>query len=842
MLRATLRSLLARKLRLLLSATAIVLGVSFVSGALTLTDTLGKVFDNLFTDVNAKTAVEVRGRQLFASGAGGGDGETRRSPLRADLLPTLRAVEGVAGATGDVSGYAALLDRRGELVAAGGAPMFGVNYDTDPATSTFTLRSGRAPVGPTDIALDATTAQSTGFHVGDRVTVLLRAGRQSFTVSGVFGFGSNDNLAGAKILAFEQPTAEKLLGRVGEFTTIRLAATTGTSDEALRDRVRSVLPATNEAVTGQESADEAAKQIKDALGFFNTFLLVFAGVALFVGSFLIFNTFNILVAQRQRELALLRALGATRGQVTRSVLVEGAVVGVLASAIGLGAGIGVAFGLRALISSFGGALPSGPLVVTTRTVVAAFAVGIIVTLLASLLPARKASAVPPVAAMRDAVVPDGSLRRSSVTGAVLLLLGVAAVGKGLSGSGALPLLGFGALLTFLGVAALSPLLSRPTSRLLGRPLARGVPGRLGQRNAMRNPRRTASTAAALMIGLALVSAVSVLGASTKASIVKIVQGAVGADLVVQQKGFAQGFSPSVGAALRRLPGVAAVDALRFDQASIDSKVIFVTAVPHRALGTTVLLTRKTGELRLAPGALLMGANEAKERKLKAGDDVTVVLGRGTTQTLRVNGTYLDNQLVGPYLLDESAAQQFSRQLDGVLLVERANRTSAPALRAAVDQAVAGEPTVEVLNRKQFITSSTAQIDTVTTIISILLALSILIAVLGIVNTLALAVIERTRELGLLRAVGLSRRQMRRMVTVEAVIVSVFGALLGIGVGSVFGVAFQRALADQGIDQLSFPVGRLVTFVVVAGLAGVLAALLPARRAARLDVLKAIATT
>lgn len=836
MLRATLRSLLARKLRLLLSATAIVLGVAFVAGALTLTDTLGKVFDNLFTDVNAKTAVEVRGRPVFA---GGNDGQTSRSPLSASLLPTLRGVAGVAGATGDVMGYAALLDRTGGLVAAGGAPIFGVNYDTNAATSTFTLRSGRAPAGPTAVALDATTARETGFRAGDQVTVLLRTGRQRFTVSGVFGFGSNDNLAGAKVLAFDQATAQTLLGRAGEFTTIRLAATPGTSDAALRDRVRTVLPATIEAVTGQESADEAAKQIKDALGFFNVFLLVFAGVALFVGSFLIFNTFNILVAQRQRELALLRALGATRGQVTRSVLVEGAVVGVLASGIGLGAGIGVALGLRALISSFGGTLPSGPLVVTSRTVLAAFVVGTVVTLLASLLPARKASAVPPVAALRDAVVADGSLRRSSLVGAVLLLLGIAAVAQGLTG--VLPLLGLGALLTFLGVAALSPLLSRPASRLLGRPLARGVPGRLGQRNAMRNPRRTASTAAALMIGLALVSAVSVLGASTKASIVKIVQGAVGADLVVQQKGFAQGFSPSIAAALRRTPGVAAVDALRFDQARVGSQVIFVTAVPHRALGATVLLTRKTGELQLSPGTLLVGENEAKARKLVVGDEIPVLYSRGTTQTLRVGGTYLDNQLVGPYLLDASAAQQFSRQLDGVLLIERAAGVSAPALRAAVDKAVADEPTVEVLNRTQFITSSTAQIDTVTTIISILLALSVLIAVLGIVNTLALAVIERTRELGLLRAVGLSRRQMRRMVTVEAVIVAVFGALLGIVVGSLFGVAFQRALADRGIDQLSFPVGRLTAFVVVAGLAGVLAALLPARRAARLDVLTAIAT-
>ena len=837
MLRATFRSLLARKLRLLLSATAIVLGVSFVAGALTLTDTLGKVFDNLFTDVSAKTSVVVRGTKVFE---GGSHGDAQRLPVPVKLLTTLRSADGVAGATGDVSGYAALLDRKGKVVGTSGAPVLGVNFDANPATSGFTLRAGRAPVGPTDVALDATTAKESSFAPGDTVTVLLRSGRRTLTVSGVFGFGKNDNLAGAKIIAFGQAIAEEELGRPGEYDVVRLAAVRGVSDTALRDRVRALLPRGTEAVTGQESASETSKQIKDALGFFNVFLLVFAAVALFVGAFLIFNTFNILVAQRQRELALLRALGASRGQVTRSVLVEGLVVGLLASAIGLGAGVGVAAGLRALISSFGGALPSGPLIVTTRTVIAAFAVGILVTLLASLLPARRASAVPPIAAMRDAAIPESSLRRSLVIGSVLLLLGVLLVAKGLTGN--LPLLGVGALLSFLGVAGLSPLLSRPASRLLGWPLARGVPGRLGQLNAMRNPRRTASTAAALMIGLALVSAVSVLGASTKASVVKIVEGAVGADLVVQQKGFARGFSPTVTQSVRSAPGVARVDVLRFEQAKVGKAVTFVTAVPAESIGRTITLTRKAGDLSLSPGTLLLSDKEAKDRALRPGDSVQVTFGRGSTQTLRVAGTYLANQLVGPYLLDQFASQQFTNRLDSVLLVEARKGVSAEQVRASVDRVVAAEPTVEVLNRAEFTKSTTSQIDTVTTIITILLGLSILIAVLGIVNTLALAVIERTHELGLLRAVGLSRRQTRRMVTVEAVIVSVFGALLGIGVGSVFGIAFQRALADQGIDQLSFPAGRLVVFVVVAGLAGVLAALLPARRAARLDVLRAIATT
>jgi putative ABC transport system permease protein len=835
-LRATFRSLLARKLRLLLSATAVVLGVSFVSGALVLTDTLGAVFDDLFASVNSKTAVEVRGAQPFAAA----QGETSRLPVPTSLLPVLEQVDGVAAVVGDVSGYAQVLTKDGKPYGSGQAPALGVNYDANPRTSAFTLRSGRAPAAPTDIALDASTSKGSGFGLGDQVTVLLRDGRSTYTVSGIFGFGENDNLAGATLVAFEQRTAEKVVGSPGELEVVRLAADEGVSQAELRDRVREVLPKGAEAVTGEQSADEAAGQIKDALGFFNTFLLVFAGVALFVGGFLIFNTFTMLVAQRQRELALLRALGASRGQVVRSVLVEALVVGVIASVVGLGLGVGVAVGLQALLRAFGGDLPRGPLVVTTGTVVTCFVVGVLVTALAALLPARKASSVPPVAAMRDAVTSEPSLRRGTIVGLVLLTLGVAAIAKGLQGS--IGVLGLGALVCFLAVAALSPLLSRPAARLLGAPLARGVPGRLGRLNAMRNPRRTASTAAALMIGLALVSTVSILGASAKASIDKIIAGAVGADLVVQQSQGFDGFPPAVAKTIGALPEVADVDVLRFDAAKIGDKVTFVTAVPAKAVGSTVSLTEKAGSLRLGQGVLLAGEGEAKARKLEVGQQVAVTFAKGAVRSYRLGGIYADNQLIGPYLLDQSASSDFRTQLDGVVLVSKADGTSDAAVRTAVEAAITPYPTVEVQTSDEFAAQASGQIDVVISIISVLLLLSVLIAVLGIVNTLALAVIERTRELGLLRAVGLGRRQTRRMVTVEAVIVSVFGALLGIAVGSAFGITLQRALADEGITELRFPVGRLIAFVLVAAIAGVVAALLPARRAARLDVLAAVAST
>ncbi|MEO6205103.1 MAG: FtsX-like permease family protein [Mycobacteriales bacterium] len=838
MLRATFRSLLARKLRLLLSATAVVLGVSFVSGALILTDTLGAVFDDLFASVNSKTAVEVRGKPPFEGSRP--DGQDSRLPVPASLLTSVRQVDGVSSAIGDVSGYAVILGPDGKPVTQGRAPALGLNYDTNPETSAFTLRSGAAPTSAGQVAIDAGTAKKQDFAVGDRITVLTRQGRSDYAISGVFGFGANDNLAGASIVAFDQATAEQVVGTPGEYETLRLAAQDGVSEVELRDRVRKVLPAGSEAVTGEEAAAESASSVKKGLGFFNTFLLVFAGVALFVGAFLIFNTFTILVAQRQRELALLRALGASRGQVVRSVLAEALVVGLIASVLGLGAGIGLAAGLQALIRAVGGSLPHGAMVISTSTVIACFVVGLLVTAVAALLPARRASAVPPVAAMRDAVTAEPTLRRGTLIGLVLLALGVVAIAVGLQGS--LKVLGLGALLAFLAVAALSPLLSRPAARFIGAPLARKVPGRLGRLNAMRNPRRTATTAAALMVGLALVITVSILGASAKASIDKIIKGAVGADLVVQQTEGFSGFPTVVGEAVSALPQVRTVDVLRFDAAKVGAETTFITAVPPRAVGSTLTLTRKNGELALSPDVILASEGEAKARSLRVGQPVEVTYSKGAKQTVTLGGTYEDNQLIGPYLFDQSAAKNFTMQLDGVLLVQSAKGVSPAALKIAVERTITPYPMVEAQTSDDFAAGVADQINVVITIISVLLLLSIVIAVLGILNTLALAVIERTRELGLLRAIGLARGQTRRMIRVEAVIVSVFGALLGIAVGSAFGVTLQRALADEGITELRFPVVRLVTFVVVAAIAGVVAGILPARRAARLDVLAAVAST
>jgi putative ABC transport system permease protein len=838
MIRVILRSLLARKLRLLMSTSAIVLGVAFVAGSLTLTDTLGRVFDNLFVTLNAQTDLEVRGH-VAIDGASGPT--VLRKPVPARLLATVAALPGVGGVTGDVSGYAQILRHDGTPYKTGGAPAGGVNYDGNAVTSAISLRKGRAPAGPGEVALDVSTARKAGLEVGDRIIVLLASGRQEPTLTGTFGLGKNDSLGGASIVAFEQKTAERLLGRPGEYDALRISAAPGVSIANLRQVLTRTLPATVEVATGAQIAAETSDAVKTGLGFFNTFLLAFAGVALFVGAFLIFNTFTILVAQRQRELAVLRALGASRGQVTGSVLAEATVVGLLASAIGLGLGLLVALGLRALVSTFGATLPAGPLVVSTRTVLVSLIVGVGITAVAALLPARKASAVRPIEAMRAAVPGRGNLRRGTVVGAVLLLPGLSLLVVGLRGR--LPLLGIGCILTFLAVAALAPLLSTPTARVLGAPLTHRVPGRLGRLNAMRNPRRTATTAAALMIGLAMVSAVSLVGASAKASFATDVPAALGADLVVQQQGRGQGIPTGIAEQLAALPEVARADGLHMDQAKVGASLTNVTTLPGSAVGRALILKQVTGDVTaLAPGRILVDQDEASKQALKVGSAVMVQLPRSDPHSYIVVGTYQANLLASKYLLDSSASVGFATAEDTVLLVTGKPDVSAAALRAAVQAVTATLPSADVRNRKELADSATSQIDTAMAFINVLLLLSIAIAVLGIVNTLALSVIDRTRELGLLRAVGLSRGQTRRMITTEAVIVAVFGALLGIAVGVGFGIALQHGLHDQGITVLAIPYSRLAMFIAAAAITGVLAALLPARRAARLNILTAIVST
>jgi putative ABC transport system permease protein len=839
MLRATLTSLLARKLRLLLSGLAVVLGVAFVSGTFVLTDSMGRVFDNLFETVSQGTAVNVRG----VSGTGETSNAAGNEPVPQAVLEAVQKVDGVKEAIGEVGGYAQPVDKKGKAVTTGGAPTLGVDWSPSDKQRALTLKQGRAPNGPAEVAIDAGTARKAGFHVGDEITVLLKGPARKFTVVGIVGFGTTDNLAGATIAAFDTATAQKYVGTPGTYTDLAIASEDGVSQKELAQRISAVLPKGFEAVTQQQSVDEASKEIKDGLGSFSTILLVFAGISLFVGAFLIFNTFSMLIAQRARELALMRALGASRNQVTNSVLIESLIVGLFSSVVGLLAGIGVAFGLQALLSKLGIDLPSGETVIATRTIVVSFVVGILVTAVAALVPAIKASRVAPVEAMRDSgPAEQRSLAKRGAVGGSFLTVGIGSFVFGLAVVNWWAMAG-GAIAIFLGVTMLSALIARPVTAVLGQPFARlGTPGRLGRGNAMRNPRRTSATAAALMIGLALVAAVSVLGSSLKSSTVKIVDTSLGADYIMRTENFTP-FSGEVGKDLRGKPGIKSVAAFRFGQAKVAGSTVDLQGVEPDALAFVLKLAAVSGHFEDMETGIAVSKKAATSHHWKVGDTVPVTWQRTGSHPLKVAVIFDVNQFAGDYLVSGTTFDKnTSEQLLGVVAVKTTADSNPKDTRAIVDAAVKPYPNILVQDQSEFVKSQGEQIDKLLNFITVLLVLSVLIAVLGIINTLALSVIERTRELGLLRAVGLQRRQLRRMIRVESVVIAVYGAVLGLAVGVGFGWAFVRALHGQGVTEFSLPIGRLVQVLIVAALAGVLAAALPARRAARLNVLEAVAST
>jgi putative ABC transport system permease protein len=838
MLRATLRGLFARKLRLLMSGFAVVLGVAFVSGTFVLTDTLGKVFDDLFANVTQNTAVTVRSASTIG-------GDSNREPVPAALVSKVRALDGVAEVVGHTeSDHVAILDKRGKAYKTGGPPVIGVTIDVASQQESLRVKRGTAPSGPDQVAVDAQTARKLALKPGDHLTVLANGPRRIMTFTGVIGFEKADSFAGATLIAADPPTAQTLFGTPGTWTEISVAADQGVSQTALRDRVATVLPKGVEAITQKQTVDESANQLKKGLSVFNTILLVFAGIALFVGMFLIFNTFSMLVAQRARELALMRALGASRGQVTTSVLIEALVVGVVSSALGFGLGIGVAVGLRAFLAAVGIDLPAGDLVIASRTLVVSLVVGVGVTAVAALIPARRAARVAPVQAMRESgPAEDRSLTRRTIVGLVLLVLAGAALARGLS-AGTLPALGGGAVLAFLAVATLSPLIARPVVSALGYPFVRlGVPSRLGRGNAVRSPRRTSATAAALMIGLALVAMVSTLGESVKQSLVKVVASSLGADYVLHTDQY-MAFSPAAAKGLAGRPELAAVAPFLAGEAKVGKAGrVQVQGVDPAALEAVLKLDVVKGDLTGLADGLAVSETEATNLGVTVGATVPVTWARTGDRPLRLAAVYADNPFAGGYVVSDTTfgANVTSPQLV-VIAVKRAPSATPAAGRAAIEQALVDFPIVQIEDRAQFVKAQGDQVDSLLNIITGLLIFSVLIAVLGIVNTLALSVVERTRELGLLRAVGLQRRQLRRMIRVESVLIAVYGALLGIAIGLAFGAAIVVALHDQGISVFAVPVTRLLWVLVAAGLAGVVAAALPARRAARLNVLDAIATT
>ena len=840
MRKITLRGLLARKLRLALTALAVVLGVTFVTGTLVLTDTLNRTFDTLIGTAYQHVNFQIRGTAAFNNDtAAAANGTADRKPIPASLAAAVRHLPGVAYADGSVAGYAQFVSGGNAIGGAGSA--LGFSFDPNRQLSSVRLVQGRAPSAADDVVMDRGTATKYHFRVGDRVRVLSGGPPQSFTLTGIVTFGTADNLAGATLAGFDLRTAQALFNTRGHYDTINILAKPGVDHVRLQREIAKILPPGVQVVSGQTVASELSSAVSNALSFLSTALLVFALISLFVGAFTIFNTFSITVGQRTRELALLRVVGASRRQVFRSVLGEAVVVGLAASLIGLALGVLAALALKALLGAFGVTLPSAPLVFEVRTVALALAVGIGVTVISAIGPARRAVRIAPVAALvATGEEPAESLRRRVTIGGVAATGGIAALVAGLTAP-AIGLVGLGAMAVFIAAGLLAPIVARPMSSALGRPLGAllGAPGRMGRENSMRSPRRTAQTAAALMVGIALVSAIAVLGASLSRSARTNLESAVTADDIIT--GPSSGFSTSIGAAVSRIPGVSTVTNVYKGQFELRGSLSSLAAVDPAGLRRTVHLaiTAGSGARALAAGQLLIDTTTASAKHLTVGSVVPVTFAQTGASTVTVGGIFKANPLIGSYLVGAGFfVSHFHNPLPVAVLVS--TQPGAGRVERAINNYLGVYPNVGVQSRAQFEHAQQATVNQELGLVYVLLALAILVALIGIVNTLMLSVFERTHELGLLRAVGMKRRQVRTMIRSEAVIIALFGAVIGIIIGTALGVAFAASLKQQGITEISIPYASLIGFLVLAALLGLAAASWPARRAAKLDVLAAIA--
>ena len=852
MLAATLRSLLSRKLRLVLSGLAVVLGVMAVSGALVVTETVSRSFDSLFQTVNQSVDVRVTGHQQVDAQ---NPGDVTGMSVPAGLVDRIAEVPGVRSAVGDVTAPGVrVVGRDGKVIPTPGPPTFGISWESRGGLGDMLeLRDGRGPASPDEIAISAGLAKTGGFGLGDRAELLTLRPNRAFTVVGVFGYsGGRATLGGETRAAFTTPVAQRLLlGESSAYSSIDVTAADGVSQPALRDTIQAALGERYVVRTGEQVAADQAATTSAFLAVVRQSLLGFAGVTLLVGILLILNTFSILIAQRTRELALFRALGAGRAQIIGSVMVEAVVVGLVAATAGLGAGIGLAALLKAVMQAQSGAtLPGAALVVPSSAVIASYLVGVVATVVAALLPALRAAGVPPVAAMRESATVDRPLRMLTLSGSLATLAGVGAVVGSLVvgvGDGTPWILFGGVLAAFLGAALLTPAISRPAVHVLGAPFSRSVPGRLGGHNSARSPRRTAITAAALMVGIALVTGVSVLASSLRSSLEDATTG-LRASLVISGPADFGGpdlpatFDPAITKSAARIPGVASVAEVYSGRVQLGSGAEAAAGGDLAAVQEAFRLRPVAGELRtLGAGEIAVDDDIARTRDLAVGDTVRLATQRGAPRDVRVVAVYERTQLLPGVLLPVGEARDgFRAQQPAQGYLTLTADANVDRVRAQVGRLLAASPDVSVRDQSDYAAQQTEQVDAFLVMLYVLLGLAIVVATLGIINTLALSIVERTRELGMLRAVGLFRFQVVRMITVESVVIAVFGALLGTVVGGGLGAAVVSSLADRGIPVLSIPWLSIAAFLGLAVVVGLLAAVLPAIRAARVDVLRAIA--
>jgi putative ABC transport system permease protein len=843
-----LKGIAGRKLRTALTAIAIVLGVALITGTYVLTDSIKGAFGGIFTSVYRGTDATVTGKSAFNLS---GNNNTTAPPFDQSLLPVIRNLPDVANAVGGVGGEAHLI-LNGKVVHFGGAPNLGFSVDpTQPELNTLTLAQGKWP-GQNQVVIDQATANKKDLKVGQSIGVQANGPTLRMRISGFVHFGGAASLGGATLSGFNLPTAQRLFQRIGKLDQIRAKARAGVTPGQLAAQIRTVLPPHTQVRTGQAQAKSDAKDTESFLNFLQDFLLAFGAIALFVGSFVIANSLSITIAQRTRELATLRTIGASRRQVRTSILVEAFVMGALASVVGILVGLGLGAGLFKLFDAVGFTLPNNGIVLHTRTVVVALVVGILVTILASLRPAFRATRVPPIAAVREgSALPPGRFHKYRPVGsAVVTVLGFAALVYGLFGSGLgtkqiLLFMGVGTLLIFVGVSLLSARVARPLAHALGWPASRfaGAAGALARDNAQRNPERTASTASALMIGLALVTLVAVIAAG----ITKSFRGAVN-DLwisgyaVTAQNNFDQ-IPIAAGNAAEHTPGVQAVANVRGGDALILGGVHQATAVNPGGSQIFRINWQDGGSnaviAHLGAHGAFVDTGFAKTHHLTIGSPLTLTSPNGETVRLHVTGIFkppTGGSPFGPVTISDATWDGIYDAPQNIYSFVRMRGGETDANKAALQRQLRAFPNAKVQTKQQFIDNQISGLNAILNVLFVLLALSVIVSLFGIVNTLVLTVFERTRELGMLRAVGMTRRQVRRMIRYESIITALMGGVIGIALGLVLG-----GLLAARVDFIVFalPWGQVVIFAVAAIVVGLLAAIFPARRAAKLNVLEAL---
>ncbi|MFJ7198957.1 MULTISPECIES: ABC transporter permease [unclassified Streptomyces] len=844
--RLSIASLRTHRRRFAGTFVAVLLGVAFLTGTLVMGDTLRASFDTLFADANAGTDAVVRGSDVVTVA---GETQGTRQPVGTALLKRIERTPGVAAAAPDIQGAGQLVGADGRPVGGQGPPTLAGNWIDDPELNPYRLAAGHAPAAPGEVVVNRGTAERGGLRIGD-TTVLRTPDPVHVRIVGLATFGGQDGMGQVTYTAMTRADAEKYLTpKPGQASAIQVRATPGTSQRELVDALRPVLPRGVEAITGQAAAAENRDMVSGAfLGLFTTLLLVFSGIVLLVATFSIHNTFAIVVAQRTRENALLRALGAARRQILAATLVEAGVVAVIASAAGLAAGIGIAAGLQALFPAVGFPFPEGSLVIGAVSLLLPLAVGVLVCLGSAVLPAVRAGRTAPLAALRESAVDDsGTSRTRALAGLVLL---VASLGVILTGTLAAPsiwLSAIGAVLALAAFVVLGPVAATYAVRVLGAPLhrLRGVTGRLAGRNALRSPRRTASTATALMIGVAVVSLFTVFGASLKTTMNRTVDRSFAGDVAISAPSFGaggSGLSPRLAPAVGRLPQVATAVGLGKGVAKVDGAGRALTVTDPAALGRILDLGRVDGSLTgLGTDGLAVSGAEAAERGLHPGSTARLAFADGTRREFTVRAVYDRSELAGDYVITRQAwAPHRAQDSDSLIAVSFRPGVSTADGRAAVVKTAAAYGDPEVQTRGEYARSSAGGIDMMLTLVYALLALAVLIALLGIANTLGLALHERTREMGLLRAVGQTRSQLRSMVRWESVLVAAFGTAGGLLLGGFLGWVLVEASAGDTAVAFDLPPLRLLVIALVGVAAGALAGRGPARRAARLNVLRAIA--